>query len=40
LGLTREQVARVVLNACDAAFLPEPEKVALIARVQNELEAL
>jgi len=40
LGLTREQVARVVLNGCDAAFLPEPEKVALIARVQNELEAL
>jgi adenosine deaminase len=40
LGLTPEQLARVVLNACEAAFLPEPEKVALIARVQNELEAL
>lgn len=40
LGLTPEQLARVVLHACEAAFLPEPEKVALIARVQNELEAL
>ena len=40
LGLTREQLTRVLLNACDAAFLPEPEKVALIARVQTELEAL
>jgi hypothetical protein len=28
-----------VLNACESAFLPEFEKVALIARVQSELEA-
>jgi adenosine deaminase len=40
LGITPEQLARVVLHACEAAFLPEPEKIALIARVQNELEAL
>lgn len=39
-GLTREQLARVTLNACEAAFLPEYEKVALVSRVQSELEAL
>ena len=40
LGLSREQLARVVLNACESAFLPDFEKVALVSRVQNELEAL
>ena len=40
LGLTREQLARSVLNACESAFLPDYEKVALVARVQSELEAL
>ena len=40
LGLTREQLARVVLNACESAFLPDYEKVALVSRVQSELEAL
>jgi len=40
LGLTREQLARAVLNACESAFLPDYEKVALVARVQSELEAL
>ena len=40
LGLTPEQLARIVVHGCEAAFLPEPEKVALIARVQTELEAL
>ena len=40
LGLTKEQLARVVLNACESAFLPEYEKVALVSRVQSELEAL
>src|SRR5438874_12414480 len=40
LGLTREQLARVVLNACESAFLPDFEKVALVSRVQSELEAL
>ena len=39
-GLTREDLARVVLNACESAFLPEFEKVALVSRVQSELEAL
>jgi adenosine deaminase len=40
LGLTRQDLARVTLNACESAFLPEYEKVALVARVQSELEAL
>jgi adenosine deaminase len=40
LGLTKPELARVVLNACESAFLPEFEKVALVSRVQSELEAL
>jgi adenosine deaminase len=39
-GLTKPDLARVVLNACESAFLPEFEKVALVSRVQSELEAL
>ena len=38
--LTKQELARVVLNACESAFLPEYEKVALVSRVQSELEAL
>lgn len=40
LGLSRDELARVVLNACESAFLPDYEKVALVSRVQGELEAL
>jgi adenosine deaminase len=40
LGLGAEDLARVVVNACEAAFLPDYEKVALVSRVQSELEAL
>lgn len=40
LGLTREELMRVVLNTCESAFLPEFERVALVARVQRELEQL
>ena len=40
LGVPKEGLAGVVLNACESAFLPEYEKVALVARVQSELEAL
>lgn len=40
LGLSQEDLARLVLNACRSAFLPDDEKAALIARVQTELEAL
>src|SRR5438128_8048349 len=38
--LTKQEPPRVVLNACESAFLPEYEKVALGSRVQSELEAL
>jgi adenosine deaminase len=37
--LTKADLARVTLNACEAAFLPDYEKVALVARVQHDLEA-
>ena len=40
LGLGRQELARVTLNACASAFLPEYEKVALVSRIQSELEAL
>ena len=40
LGLTKDELARVTLNACESAFLPDYEKVALISRVQSELEAV
>jgi adenosine deaminase len=38
LGLSSDDLARVVLNTCESAFLPEFEKVALVSRVQSELE--
>ena len=38
LGLGPADLARVVLNACESAFLPDYEKVALVSRVQSELE--
>lgn len=38
LGLSADDLARVVLNTCESAFLPEFEKVALVSRVQSELE--
>lgn len=38
LGLSPDDLARVVLNACESAFLPEYDKVALVSRVQSELE--
>jgi adenosine deaminase len=40
LGLSPDDLSRVVLNACESAFLPDFEKVALLSRVQSELEAL
>jgi adenosine deaminase len=40
LGLSPDDLARVVLNTCESAFLPDYEKVALVSRVQSELEAL
>ena len=38
LGLTPEQLKQTVLNACDGAFLPDYEKVALVERFRAELE--
>ena len=38
LGFGPADLARVVLNTCESAFLPEYEKVALVSRVQSELE--
>ncbi len=38
LGLGKDELARVVLHACEQAFLPEYERVALVARVQSEME--
>ena len=40
LGLGKDELVRVVLNACESAFLPEFERVALVARVQSELEKI
>src|SRR6266576_1342649 len=40
LGLSPDELQRVVLNTCESAFLPEYEKVALVSRVQSELGAL
>lgn len=40
LGLERDDLARLVLNACESAFLPEFERVALVARVQSEMESM
>jgi len=40
LGVTPAELARMTLNACEAAFLPDSEKVALVARMQNELDAI
>jgi len=38
LGLGKDALTRLVLNACESAFLPEFERVALVARIQSELE--
>jgi len=40
LGLSPDELQRVVLNTCESAFLPEYEKVALVSRVQSELDEL
>jgi adenosine deaminase len=40
LGFTRAQLDRVTLNAFESAFLPLPEREALLRRVQAELAAI
>lgn len=38
LGVTADQLKQALLNACDATFLPDADKVALAERVKAELE--
>ena len=40
LGFTREELDRVTLNAFESAFLPLPERAALVRRVGAELAAI
>jgi adenosine deaminase len=40
LGFTREEIDRMILDAFAGAFLPWPERRALHARVQGELETI
>jgi len=40
LGLTKEELMRVVLKQCERAFLLAYERVHLVSRVQSELEKL
>ena len=40
LGLGRDDLMRLVYNACENAFLPEFERVALVARVESEMESI
>ncbi len=40
LGFTRPEIDRMILNAFEGAFLPWPERQALVARVGDELEGL
>lgn len=40
LGVSRAELMRMVVNACESAFLQDSEKIALVARVQTELDAL
>ena len=40
LGFTREEIDRMILNGFEGAFLPWPERQALLARVRRELEAI
>jgi adenosine deaminase len=40
LGLNAADLTRVTLNAAEGAFLQESERVALVARLQTELEAV
>lgn len=39
LGCTREEIIRMILHGFEGAFLPWPERQALLARVRDELEA-
>lgn len=40
LGFTREEIDRMILNGFESAFLPWPERQAMVAAVRDELAAL
>jgi adenosine deaminase len=40
LGFSRDQIDRMILNAFEGAFLPWPERQALIARARDELDSI
>jgi adenosine deaminase len=40
LGFTRDEIDQLILNGFDAAFLPWPERQAMLQQVEDELQAL
>ena len=40
LGFTREEIDRLILNGFESAFLPWPERRALLQRVKDELAGM
>jgi adenosine deaminase len=40
LGCTREEIDRMILNGFESAFLPWPDKQAMVARARAELESI
>jgi adenosine deaminase len=40
LGFSRDQIDRMILNAFEGAFLPWPERQALLARARDELASI
>jgi adenosine deaminase len=40
LGFTREEIDRLILNGFAGAFLPWPERQAMVAQVREELEGM
>jgi len=40
LGFTREEIDQMILTGFEGSFLPWPERLALVARVRSELEAV
>lgn len=39
-GFSREEIDRMILNAFESAFLPDQEKVAMVARIGEELQGI
>ncbi len=40
LGFSRAEIDRLILNTFESAFLPEPEKREMVARIERELKAI